>query len=276
MFTSRRQTEILDAVRLHGSCSIGELAARLAVSDETIRRNVRPLVSRGLVIKVHGGIMLPEGLREPPFQRRMLEQREAKQRIAALAAGRIRDGDSLIMDTGSTTAYVALALSNHANLIVVTNSVEIARTLATRNGNRVHMAGGELRSDDAAAFGPAARDFVRQFQVQHAVLSIGAINAASGFMDFHLCEGEFSRAVMEQAERTMVVADRSKFGRRGVVKVCDAEEVDVLVTDARPPASYARRLRAAGVEVLVAGAAAPGARRGSPRSGQAARGAGAR
>lgn len=252
MLSSRRQSEILEAVRLRGACSIGELAERFSVSNETIRRSIKPLVSRGLVLKVHGGVVLPDGVQEPPYQRRMLERREAKQRIAALAAQQIRDRDSVMLDTGSTTAYVALALVHHPNLVVVTNSVEIARTLASRNGNRVYMAGGELRADDAAAFGPGAQDFVRQFEVQHAVLSIGAITRSGAFMNFHLCEGEFSRAVIAQAERTIVVADQSKFGRKAVVKVCDAERVDTLVTDAKPPAPLARRLEQAGTRVLVA------------------------
>ena len=83
----------MQTVRLHGACTIGELAAQLQVSDETIRRNVKPLVSRGLILKVHGGIALPEQLQEPPFQRRMLEHRDAKQRVAALAAEQIENGE---------------------------------------------------------------------------------------------------------------------------------------------------------------------------------------
>jgi len=252
MLSTRRQSQILAAVRLRGSCTIGELASELHVSDETVRRHIKPLVSRGLVHRVHGGVVLPDRLEEPPFQRRMNEHREEKQRIAAAVARLVRDGDSLIMDTGSTTAYAARALASHSNLVVVTNSVEIARTLASRNGNRVYMAGGELRADDAAAFGPAAQAFVRQFEVKIAVLSIGAINDGSGFMNFHLCEGDFSRAVLDQADRIIVAADHSKFGRRGFIKVCDASRVDTLVTDREPPESLRTRLTEAGVRVVVA------------------------
>jgi len=253
LFHSKRQSQILQRVRLRGACRIGELAGELDVSDETVRRDIQPLAERGLVHRVHGGIILPERQREPPFQRRMQEQREAKQRIAALTASRIHDGDTLMMDTGSTTAYVALALCEHANLLVVTNSVEIARTLATRNGNRVYMAGGELRPHDGASFGPAAHAFVRQFNVAYAILSIGAIDADKGFMDFHLCEGEFSQRVMQQAEQVIVVADCSKFGRRAPIRVCGEEQVNVLITDAEPPAPLRARYREAGVEVQVAG-----------------------
>lgn len=252
VYVSKREAQILEVVRLRRSCTIGELAAQLAVSDETVRRAIKPLVARGLVHKVHGGIVLPEPLQEPPFQRRMQVQQAAKQRIAALAAKQVNDGDSLILDNGTTTAYLALALANHSNLFIVTNSAEIARTLAARRVNRVYMAGGELRADDAAAFGEAAHDFVEQFQVQHAFLSVGAISSRNGFMDFHLCEAEYSRVVMRRAERKIVIADSSKFERKGFVKVCDLDRVDMLITDAPPPAEVAERLAAADVEVLIA------------------------
>lgn len=251
MAVTNRSAEILRLVRLHGTCRINDLAQELDVSDETIRRNIRPLVNKGLVLKVHGGIMLPDRMDELPFQSRLQEQRGVKQRIAALAADQINDGDSLMLDGGATTAYVALALTGHRDLQLVTNSVEIGRTLAPRGHNRVHMAGGELRPDDLAMFGATTLDFVRGFHVRHAILSIAAINEW-GFMNNHPCESEFARAVMAQSERVIVVADHGKFGRDGFVSVCGLDGVDMLVTDAEPPASLARQLAASEVEVLVA------------------------
>ncbi len=250
--TSRHQSDILRLVHARGSCTVTELAEALAVSDETVRRHLKPLADRGLVVKVHGGVMRPEPLEEPPFQRRMQVNAEAKRRIAARVAGLIGNGDALILDTGSTTLYVAQALTAHQGLMVVTNSAEIARTLATRNGNRVFMAGGELRADDAAAFGSEAQNFVRQFQVRFAVLSMGAIHAELGFMDYHLCEAEFSRAAMGQAEQVIVAADSSKFGRRGFVNVCNPDRVDMLVCEQAPPPDLAERLGASQVRVQVA------------------------
>lgn len=251
MAVTSRAAEILRQVRLHGSCRITDLAEALHVSDETIRRNIRPLVNRGMVLKVHGGIMLPDRMGEPPFQSRMQENREAKQRIAALTARRIKDGESIILDGGATTTYVALALTDHTGLQVVTNSTDIARTLVGRGDNSVHLAGGELRPDDAATFGIRACEFVQRFHVRHAILSMGAVNGW-GFMDVHPCEAEFAQAAMNQAERVTVVADHTKFGRDGFVRVCGLEDVDMLITDAEPPASIARPLSEADVEVLIA------------------------
>lgn len=252
MFQSRRQSEILQAVRLAGSCSIGELAERFEVSGETIRRTIKPLVTQGLVRRVHGGITLPERLQEPPFQKRMQENSGAKQRIARRVAEQIDNGDTLILDCGSTTTYVARALTQHRGLVVVTNSAEIARTLATNDSNKVFMAGGELRSDDTASLGPEALAFVGQFQVRHAILSLGAIDREGNMMVYHLSEADFSRAVMARAENVIVAVDRSKFGRKGLVKICEPERIDSLVTDATPPEPLRGRLAAAEVEVLLA------------------------
>jgi len=252
VYRTRRQSEIMRLVQLRGACSIGDLAERLEVSDETIRRTIKPLVSEGLLSKVHGGITLPDSGREPPFQKRMLDNAEAKRRIAEHVAGRVQNGDTLILDCGSTTAFVARALSQHTGLTVVTNSAEIARTLATNSSNRVFMAGGELRSDDTAALGPEALKFVRQFRVQHAILSIGAMQLDGALMVYHLAEAEFSRAVIDQAEQVMVAADASKFGRPSLVRICGPERVDVLVTDSDPPADLAGAFELAGARIEVA------------------------
>jgi DeoR family glycerol-3-phosphate regulon repressor len=248
---TKRQSEIVRAVKLHGTCPIGELAADLNVSDETIRRDVRMLVEEGLVLKVHGAIVAPDHLREDPFQRRLQENRAEKLRIAAAAARRVANGDAIMLDTGSTTAYVAQSLAGHRNLFAVTNSIEVARVLANQNGNRVYMAGGEVRADDGATFGDSVNQFASGFRVDTAILSISAISEADGFMDSELWEADYSRVVIGQASKVIVVADHSKFERRALVKVCDFDQIDVLITSAPPPAATQAKLDAAGVEVVI-------------------------
>jgi DeoR family glycerol-3-phosphate regulon repressor len=252
MHATQRQLAILELLRLQGSYRIGELASRLDVSEETIRRNVRQMAAQGLVRKVHGGVHMPEMLHEPTFLQRMNEQRAAKERIAGQVAAMIDDGDSVILDIGSTTAYVAQALKNHRDLYVVTNSVAVAQILAPRNGNRVFLAGGELRAHDGGAFGVEAHAFVRQFGVRHAVLSVAAIDGVTGFMLHDMQEAAFSRTIMEQAERVIVAADSTKFDRRAPVRLIDPNVVDYVVTDAPPPPTVANLLEAAGVEIVLA------------------------
>lgn len=251
LMSYKRQSEIMQALREAGSYSISGLAERLGVSTETIRRTIRPLIESGQAIRFHGGILDPGQNDEPPFRRRMQVNREAKRQVAALAAGLVRDGDSLILDNGTTTTYLAEALGSHSRLVVVTNSAEIACRLASRNGNRVFMTGGELSGDDAAAFGPAALDFLSQFEVRFAFISVGGITVRGDLVDFHLFEAEFSRVAMAQAQESWIVTDRSKFGRDAPVRVCELGDVDGVVCDGEPPLEFTRRCREADVRLVV-------------------------
>ncbi|PWW02103.1 DeoR family transcriptional regulator [Hoeflea marina] len=248
---SKRHTEILRLLSEEGTITIADLAARLSVSLETVRRDVRPLTQSGAVQKMHGAVGLAGQLGEAPFQRRMREHADAKRAIARTMAGMIRDGDSIMLDTGTTTSFVARELLGHRRLTVVTNSSDIARTLATVNGNRVYMAGGELRSDSGAAFGVSAIEFIAKFSVAHAIISAGAVHAEAGVMDYDLEEAEFARMVLSRGERTHVVTDRSKFGRRGLVSVCGFSGIDHLVTDAAPDAEIATALETAGGRLML-------------------------
>jgi DeoR family glycerol-3-phosphate regulon repressor len=249
---SARQSDILRLVRAAGRLAIADLATHLAVSEETVRRDVRPMAAAGVVRKLHGAVAVAATTTEPPLSRRMQENAEAKQRIAAAAAAQIADGDSVMFDTGSTTIFVAHALARRRRLIVVTNSTEVARLLSQTDGSRVFLAGGEIRGDDAAVFGPQTAAFVGQFVARTAILSIGGIDPVHGLTDYHVGEAEFSQAVIPQVDRVIVVADQTKFQRRGFARVCDFAQIDMLITDAAPPADTAARLAESGVTVIVA------------------------
>lgn len=251
MGPSKRHRDILRLLEQDGTVAIAELARKLNVSLETVRRDIRPLAGNGSLVKMHGAVSLPSIVGEAPFEKRMRENSEAKKAIAAAVAGTIRDGDSIMMDTGTTTSFLARELLGHRRLTVVTNSSDVARTLATVNDNRVYMAGGELRSDNGAAFGTTAIDFVGRFSVTHAVISTGAVNA-DGMMDYDLEEAEFARMVLTRGQRALVVTDHSKFGRPGLVKVAGFDAITELATDKTPPPDIAEALRTAGAEILLA------------------------
>lgn len=248
---STRQREILRVLDREGTVALSALARKLGVSLETIRRDLKPLANGGSLIRMHGAVSLTSMVGEAPFERRMRENSEAKRAIAASVAATIRDGDSIMMDTGTTTSFLARELLGHRRLTVVTNSSDIARTLATLNDNKVYMAGGELRSDNGAAFGSTAIDFISRFSVTHAIISTGAVNA-TGMMDYDLDEAEFARTVITRGRRTLVVTDRSKFGREGLVRVCGFEAIAELATDVPPPADIGEAMAAAGTSLLLA------------------------
>lgn len=248
---SLRQTEILSRVRELGSCAIAKLAEELNVSLETIRRDIKPLVESREILRRHGSVAMPYELEEVPFERRMRERVEAKRAIARRAARLIEDGDSLMMDTGTTTSIFARELLRKRNLTVVTNSSDIARTLATVNGNKVYMAGGELNGSNGAAFGPTAIAFAAGFHVRHSFISIGALHADFGPSDSYLAEAEFARMVLSRGENRVILSDSSKFGRTALIKVCGFKDINRLISDGMPDEKLAAALQAADVRVNV-------------------------
>ncbi len=252
---SKRHGDILRLLQEDGTITIARLAEKLGVSLETVRRDVKPLARDGSILKMHGAIGLPSVVGEAPFERRMREQADAKRAIARLVAATIADGESVMLDTGTTTSFLARELLNHRRLTVVTNSSDIARTLATVNGNKVYMAGGELRSDSGAAFGVSAIEFVTRFSVNHAVITAGAIDVQHGVMDYVLEEAEFARVVLTRGTRRVVVTDHTKFGRQGLVQVCGFAAFDLLATDLSPPHEIAAAIEQAGAKLLVASTA---------------------
>lgn len=248
---SKRHDAILRLLHDQGSMAISALAQALDVSLETIRRDVKPLEEAGQLVRIHGAVGLAGQLGEAPFQKRMRENAEAKRAIARALAATINDGDSVMLDTGTTTSFLARELIGHHRLTIITNSSDIARTLATQNGNRVYMTGGELRPDSGAAFGPSALDFISQFTVTHAVISAGAADA-SGIMDFDLDEATFARRVLSRGERRIVVTDHTKFGRRGLISVCGYADITTLVTDREPPDPIALEIAKTDIRLLIA------------------------
>ena len=250
--TNQREEEILrELQRVGGTCRVSLLADELGVTKETIRRNLKTLEERNIVRKVHGGVHLVEEKHEPPFESRLGKQADTKERLALAVAKTIDDGDSVFLDIGSTTAYVALALKEHKDLIVVTNSIFVAQTLAMRNNNRVYLAGGELRAHDGGAFGAEAMDLIRRLNVQFAVFSVGAVNAELGFMLHDLEEANIALIAAANAQVRIVVADSEKFDKRAPVALDKSMGINLLFTDLTPSDKIMNVLAERGTEVVV-------------------------
>lgn len=243
-----RQTQILKILDAEGPSSISLLAERLAVSTETVRRDLRVLSEGGAVLRSHGAAALAGPGAEAPFRARMRENAAAKQAIAGAFAALVADGDSLMLDTGTTTSFVARALASRRGLTVITNSTDAAAILAAA-GQRVFLAGGQVRADSGAVLGAAAVAFASGFRARWGVVSVGAVDG-EGLMDYDPEEATFARAVLAACETRVVVTDASKFSRRALVGIAPLSGIDLLVTDAPPPAEVAEGL--GGARVIVA------------------------
>ncbi len=252
-----RLGDIMSQISHRGSISVTELAAALQVSEETIRRDAKILVERGDILKLHGSLALPYQVGEAPFERRMREHSEAKRAIARQAVQLVEDGDTLIIDTGTTTSLFAQELRNRRGLTVVTNSSDIARTLATVNGNKVYMAGGELKADNGAAFGPSAVEFISRFKVRHAFLSVAALHPEHGPMDAALEEADIAHMALSRADHRVILTDASKFGKTALVRLCSYAEINRVVCEAPPEGRLLDTLVQASIVIDVAGVAKP-------------------
>ena len=250
MKRQRRQTEIVALLGEGNFRGIGDLAAALSVSEETIRRELRVLEASGAVVRAHGAVRLAKVETEGSFATRLQRHAEAKQRIAAAVAQIVADGQTLYIDASTTGHYVARALRDHQRLTVITNAVGVTAELGGRNDNRVLLAGGELDYEYRACFDATARDYLAMFTPSLAILSVESVNLDHGFADYHAGEAAVCRMMIARARRTVIAADASKFDRHGTVQVAALDGVAMLVTDAPLSPAYAEALSA--VEVVVA------------------------
>lgn len=247
---SKYEQDIRNAVSLRGSVGVGELADLLNVSDQTIRRIVKPMVDRGEVEKVHGAIISTKSIADPPFLARMNKQKEAKIAIASRIALLVKPGDSIAIDTGSTSAFVAQALRQHHDLTVVTNAAFIASTLAMMPGNKVYMAGSELRDHDGAAFDKAAFDVIASHHTDWAILSASSAHPERGFLVQEQCEVDMCGAMMAISDKRLWAIDASKFTDKHLALSLPAPLTgDRLVTNTNPASPYGKFLSSVEIEI---------------------------
>lgn len=234
MNQTQRLSEIIEILGAQKTCQISDLAQKFDVSEETIRRDIRVLEGKNLVYKVHGGVKLPENVFESPYIIRLNENSEAKRKVADHAAKLVKDGMSVLIDSGTTSFWLARALSHVKNMTIITNALEVARELKWRNNNRIFFAGGEINSDYCSSFGMETIDFMRKFTPEIAFLSIGAIDLKNGLMDYYLPEADLKRAIVPLARQTVILADQTKFKRPGLIHVLAFDQINRIVTDKWP------------------------------------------
>lgn len=244
-----RKARILEIVGQAGEASVESLARTFDVSVETVRRDLFDLASTGALHKVRGGARRIRLHTEGSFGERMLEHAAAKAEIGRKLATLISPGDTLFLDTGTTTLACAGELARLKRLTVITNSIRIAQKVGDASrGHRVYLLGGSYAADNAETAGPLAIDQVDAFQADHAVLTVAALDAEAGAMDADFDEAQIARAMIANARNVIVLAHAQKFGRRAAFRVCRLDEIDVLVSEKVPVGDLATALAAAQVE----------------------------
>lgn len=250
---ARRHQELLQLVEVKGQMSVDEMAHHFGVSDDTIRRDLQFLEKRQVLLRTHGGAVSTALLvhRETPFLARANAHADAKTRIGRTAAQLVSDGETLIVNAGSTTFAFAANLGSRRNLTIVTNNVAMLSVLPAEAVQDVYLLGGQYRISLGSTVGPVGFSS-GTVSVDTAILGVSGLTANDGLSTTHLEEAAMHARMIASARRTIVVADASKFGHNTFAQIAPLSAIDTLVTDATPPPDLSQALRQANVEVIVA------------------------
>jgi len=247
-----RQAAILKHLQTSGRAAVDELADAFETTPQTIRKDLNALATVNQVIRFHGGAALIAGTEYAGFSVRVEIAREEKESIAAAVAAKIPNNTTVFINSGTTTAKVAMRLSHHVGLKVVTDSVFLANEIRSFPGLEVMVPGGVVRKADGAIFGQETVDFIRQFRVDFAVIGAAAIATDGALLDYDLREASVARAIIQNSRNVILSADSTKFGRAAPVCIGQIEQVDTLVTDKSCPAELRALCAHKGVDLLVA------------------------
>jgi DeoR family fructose operon transcriptional repressor len=247
-----RRDRVLELVRQKGFCSLPELAEATGVSESTVRRDLEALEEQSAVKRTHGGVFYVGGTPKLlHFVDRQASQWEKKKQIGICAAALVEDGDTVLLDGGSTTYEVAQRLVGRP-VQVVTNSLPVANLFVSSTSTDLILIGGYIHSRSGVALGQYANEMIANLSVRRTIMSAAAVNE-KGFYNSNLLLVETERAMMAAADEVIVVADSTKFGYRSLSRVAELKAIHRLVVDEGISKDWRDKLAAANVNVLIAG-----------------------
>ncbi|WP_144312421.1 DeoR/GlpR family DNA-binding transcription regulator [Terriglobus saanensis] len=252
MMAEERRMQILQILRSEGRAKVNELAQRFNTSAVTIRSDLNELDQRGLVQRSHGGAVIQDTVfRESPVHERIKSQSKEKQRIGAMAATLVREGETIILDSGTTALEVARNLKNIPMIQVITNGVNIAAELLNSRNTQIIMMGGTVRNDSASIVGRSTEDMLEQFSADKLFLCGAGCDPDFGVSGTNLEETMANRAMLRAAREIIVVADASKFSKRSMSLIASFSEVDIVISDVSMLPEVQERIRSFGCKLIL-------------------------
>jgi DeoR/GlpR family transcriptional regulator of sugar metabolism len=249
VLAAQRRQLILQAVRTGRAAGVVELAQQFDVSEMTVRRDLAHLADQGMLTRVHGGAVSSRD--EPPFAQIAVERLSEKERIGRAAAELVRDGQTIMIDIGTTTLQLARNLRER-ELTVITSNLAVLEELLPCERIELVSLGGVVRRNYRSLVGVLAEDSLRQLSADVAFLGASGVRRDLAVMDTTMVEVPIKRGMIAASRRVVLLADAEKFAMGGVVRVCGPEELDVVVTDAGDEEPALLELARAGVEVVRA------------------------
>lgn len=236
-----RINEILQLLKEHTSASIGEIAEKFAVSEMTIRRDIQKLAETGQVIRIPGGVRIERwrGM-ERTFVERLQKMSPTKSNIGEAAAALVRDGESVVLDSGTTTLYVARQLRARQNITVFTFSLAALEELASADSVRVELTGGVYRASSHDLVGHAVGEYLSSICADHVIFGAAAVSLTRGVM---VHDPDAQRELLHSGKQRVLVVDSSKIGIEATYRLCGIEECDLILTDSGIKPDDLTRLR---------------------------------
>ena len=253
MTLSERHQYILDQLAKKGFVRVNDISEQLGVSGATIRKDLRILESQHLLYRNHGSasLMTPKVV-DLPVQEKSKINSEAKLKIVRLADTLIEDDDSLILTSGSTIESLALNISSHGQLNIITPSIRVGVYLSDKENVDVMMLGGRLVVKSLSVRDSYTREGLKYVNCSKIFCSCDGLDVDAGVTTAFVEEAWITNEMMNTAAQVILLADSSKIGKSGYGKICDLSRIDVLITDAGIPQSVRERIEEEGVQVLIA------------------------
>ena len=251
MLAIERRNAILAKLNTEGKVIVANLGREFDVTEETIRRDLEKLDNDGLAKKTYGGAVVTQSLNtDLPFNVRKRTNVDLKQHIAAKIADLIHDGDYIMLDASSTAIYVTQCIKNRKNITLITNSVEILLELKDKDDWNILSTGGSLKKGALSLVGTSAERMIRGFHVDLAVCSSKGIDIGMGITDSNEKDSEIKQAIFAAADKKILAIDSTKFDKISFVRVCDARDVDIVVTDQKPHERWVEHFKDRDVELI--------------------------
>ncbi len=256
MTSFERRQRILEVMLKQPGIRVPEVAKLLGVSEGTVRNDLRALAADGQLKRVRGGAVVQavSGTEAPAFSARATVNAAAKRNIARCAADLVQDGDSILCDASSTVYHLARFWRERRNLTVITNGVELARTLATNATHTVILLGGKLRSDGAAVSGPIAERALEDLHVKIAFMSATGLSPDSGLYEVDINEAQLKRKMLAAASNMIALIDASKLGKVDLTLFARLEQISRLYIDDALTPDWLAALQRTAVPVTICGA----------------------
>ncbi|WP_058300277.1 DeoR/GlpR family DNA-binding transcription regulator [Gorillibacterium timonense] len=250
MYQEERMNAIVEHLKQHERVGIQEICQQFGVSRDTARRDLLKMEELGLILRTHGGAILPKKTKEVyEYKERLIRESDEKHKIGAFAASLVDNGDYIIMDASTTVQFAAENIAAD-NVVVVTNSIDIADVLSRKAAVRTYLLGGELDPQHRFLYGQSTIAKLADYQVDKLFLGACGITA-SGLSYPHEEDGVVKREMIKRAGQVIVLADHTKFGEQMFYRISGLDSIDLLITDRQPDQAMLDTLSEHNVEILI-------------------------